>query len=324
MLALGSLAALSVAGCGEGGLPPAAEPADSPALAARPAGTTFAVGEEPEGLVVDRRSGLAAAITRNPSRLTIVDPDRRRVVARAALRATGRHLSLAAPGGPVLVPVEQSDELVEVSLPSGRERAIAVGDHPHDAAVAAGRVFVTDELADTVSILAGGREVATLEAPRQPGGIAAAAGLVVVVAVAERVLAVYDARTLAALGRVPAGDGPTHVVAGGDRAWVTDTEGGAVLAFALAPQPRLTSSTPAPGSPYGIALDRRRQRLLVTLTARNQLVAYDVSGDRPRELARYPTVRQPNSVAVDPRTGAAVVAGRAAGRLEVIAGGSEP
>jgi DNA-binding beta-propeller fold protein YncE len=317
-LAAGSLAAASTAGCGDGGFAPGAEPADSPPLSVRPAGKTFAVGDEPEGLVVDPRSGLAAVITRNPSRITIVDLDRRRVIRWAPLPATGRHLALADAGGPVLVPVEESDELVEVSLPSGRKRSIVVGDHPHDAAATAGRTFVGNEFEDTVSVIDHGRQVGTLEAPAQPGGVAAASGHVVVVGVAERTLAVYDARTLAPLGRVPAGDGPTHVVAAGDRAWVADTDGDAILGFTLRPQPTLSSTTPAPGSPYGVALDRRRRRLWVTLTATNELVSYDVSGGRPRELARYPTLAQPNSVAVDPRTGSAIVAGSAAGRLGVI------
>lgn len=322
LIVLAAAISASPIGCGgDSGYPPAAEPATSPPLTGRPAGSSFRVGAEPEGLVVDGPTGLAAVITRDPSELRLADLDRRRVVARVELPATGRHLGLAGPGGPVLVPVEQSDELIEVELPSADSRAIAVGDHPHDAVAAAGRVFVGNEFADTVSVLAGDRATATIEVAEQPGGLAAAGDRLVVVAVAARTLSAFDARTLEPLGEVDAGEGPTHVVAAGNRAWIADTEGDAILEIDLAttpPQP--VSTTEVAGAPYGIAIDQDRERLWVALGERNEVVEYDVSGGRPAELARYPTLQQPNSVAVDPRDGSAVVAGRTSGRLQLIPG----
>lgn len=319
------VAGLSLAAAGCGGdqevFAAAAEPAVAPPLTHRPAGNSFAVGSEPEGLVVDGHTGLAAVITRDPSALTLADLDTREVVDRVPLAATGRHLALASTGGPVLVPIEQADELNEVRLPSGALTAIAVGDHPHDATVARGRIFVGDEFGDTVTVLEGDRTVATLEAPEQPGGVAAAGGYVAVVAVAERLLEVYDARSLESVGRVPAGLGPTHVVADRHRAWVADTDGDAIRSFGLGADPRPLSTTALEGEPYGIAADGDRRRLWVTLTARNQLVEFDISGVQPVEIGRFSTLRQPNSVAVDPRSGEAVVAGRAGGRLEIIRGG---
>lgn len=314
-----AIAALA-AGCGADDFPPAAEPAESPPLTRAPAGQTFQVGAEPEGLVADARTGIAAVVTRDPSALTRLDLDRRRVVGRTPLPATARHLSLARPGGPVLVPVEQTDELIEAALHRNRIRSLPVGDHPYDAVAAGRRIFVGDEFSDDITVLDGGRATARLDAPAQPGGLAAADGYVVVVAVAERVLGVYDAATLAQVGELGAGEGPTHVVAARDRAWVADTDGGAIITYELGNQPRQLASTPLDGSPYGLAIDRRRSLLWVTLTDRNQAAAFDVSGERPRELHRYPTVRQPNSVAIDERDGTAVIAGRAAGRLELIRG----
>ena len=321
MLAVGSVLVAGLAGCGDDGVAPAAEPAPSPPLARPAAGTSFAVGSLPEALVIDPRSGLAAVITRDPSALTLADLDRRRVVERTPLEATGRHLALAAPGGPVLVPAEASDQLVAVRLPSGRASTINVEDHPHDVAVAAERFFVGNEFGDDISVVDGNRVVATLDAPQQPGGMAASGGYVAAVAVAERVLEVYDADTLEAVGVVPAGQGPTHVVAASGTAWVADTDGDAIRAFTLGPHPKPRSAISVAGAPYGIAIDPRRERLWVTLTATNQLVEYDVSGAHPAELRRYPTLRQPNSVAVDPRTGDVVVAGRDQGRLELIGAG---
>ena len=66
------------------------------------------------------------------------------------------------------------------------------------------------------------------------------------------------------------------------------------------------------GAPYGIALDRERRRYWVTLTARNEVVELT---DR-RLLRRFPTVRQPNSVAVDAQSGRVFVASRKDGTLQ--------
>ena len=38
----------------------------------------------------------------------------------------------------------------------------------------------------------------------------------------------------------------------------------------------------------------------------------------PRELARYPTVRQPNTVAVDPASGRVFVTGSRDGTLQIL------
>ncbi len=314
--------ALSVAGCASGGYPPAAEPAVSPPLARVPAGRTFRVGTDPEGVVVDPRTRLAAVITREPYELRVVDLSKGKVVQSSPLPSKGRHLALAPSSGSVLVPAEDANQLVEVSLPGGGERRIEVGEHPHDAVAAAGRIFVGNEFGNSVSVVEGGAVATTLDAPTQPGGVAAAGSYLAVVAVAERVLTVYDLRSLERLAETPAGIGPTHVVADGRRAWVADTGGNAILEFELGPDPRQIARLAVPGAPYGMALDATRDRLWVSLTARNVVVGYDVSRARPREVARYPVLRQPNTLAVDPRSGHVVVTGVDSGKLEVLPGAS--
>ena len=313
-----SLLAAFALGCGgESGFRRAAEPADSPPVRAEPAGTVAKLDGKPEGMAFDRRAGLLAVALRDPSRLDFVDPGSLAVERRVPLPAPARHLAPAASGAAILVPAERADALLEVS-PRGVLSRTAVGNHPHDAAAAAGSVFVADEHSDGVSVLRGGRDVATLDAPEQPGGIAAVGDrYIALVAVAERVLQVYDARTLESLGSTSAGTGPTHVVGLGEDAYVADTEGGMVRVYRIGPEPRQVAAVAAPGAPYGIAVDPRRERLWVTLTASNRLVEYAVGGPRPRRIATYPTVRQPNSVEVDPRTGDVFVAG-AEGLLERI------
>ncbi len=135
-----------------------------------------------------------------------------------------------------------------------------------------------------------------------------------------RALEVYDAQTLQSSGRVDAGEGPTHVVAGpDDRFYVADTRGGAILVYEARPEPGRVASAPLPrGSPYGIAMDPERGQLWVTLTAENRLVRFDISGGTPREMDRYPTVRQPNTAAVDPESGRVFVAGAAEGELQIL------
>jgi hypothetical protein len=48
------------------------------------------------------------------------------------------------------------------------------------------------------------------------------------------------------------------------------------------------------------------------------LTQFDVSGSAPREVARFPTVRQPNTVGTDPETGRVFVASRTDGQLQLI------
>ena len=307
-------AALAACGGSSDRFAPAAEPARSPPLEREPAGRVVPLGHKPEGLVFDPVSGLLAAGLADPDRLALVDGGSGRVVRRVRLPESPRHLRLAAPGGPVLVPAERANAIVEVSLPAGRTRATRVGRFPHDAARARGRLFVGDELGHTVSVVEGGRRIATLAAPRQPGGVAATADRshVGVIGVRERALEVYDAGTLESRGKVSVGIGPTHLVGGGTRWFVVDTRGDALLEVRLDPL-RVHRRTHLAGTPYGIAFDPERRRYWVTLTARNEVAELT---DR-RLLRRFATVRQPNSVAVDPRSGRVFVASRVDGTLQL-------
>jgi DNA-binding beta-propeller fold protein YncE len=311
---LAAVVAIAVTGCGGSGegLSPAAEPARSPTPERRPAGTVLRIGNKPEGLAFHARTGLLAVGLRDPDELAILRGER--VAARIPLPAAPRHLQPAGRGGPVLVPTETANALVEVSLPGGRTRTVRVGRQPHDAAAAGRRVFVGNERGHTVSVVEGGREVRRLEAPVGPGGVAALPkpGLVAVVGVRERELELFDVRTLRSAGRIPVGIGPTHVVARGRRLFVVDTRGDGLIELHLDPL-RVHRRTHLAGAPYGIAYDRVRRRFWVTLTETNQVAE---ATDR-RLLRTFPTVRQPNSVAVDPRSGRVYVASRSEGTLQI-------
>ena len=302
--------------------PPAPEPAESPSLEKKPAGKVVEVGAAPEGLAADPGTGLVAVALRNPNELALVDGDSGETVRRVKLPESARHLGLAAAGGPVLVPAEGSDSLTQVRLPDGEiTDKTPVGDFPHDAtATPNGRIFVANEKGSTVSVVDDGRETQVLRAPFKPGGVAATdGGLLGVVGVRALALEVFDADTLESVGRVDAGEGPTHVRAGpGNRFYVADTRGDAVFVYGTEPEPKLLDRVSLPGSPYGMAVDPVRDRLWVTLTAEQSVVEFALEGNTLREIGRYPTVRQPNSVAVDTTSGRVFVTGKTDGQLQIL------
>jgi len=322
-----ALLSFGVAGCGGSATtyPPAPEPAASPPLTVRPAGSVVHIGNMPEGLAADPRTGLVAAGLRDPAKLALINGRSGRVVRRVRLPAAPRHLQLAATGGPVLVPAEAANALVLVALPSGATTRIGVGNFPHDATASAGRLFVGDERGDKITVIDGTRVVKTLNAPVRPGGVIVSKRRLATVAVRQRVMAIYDAGSLKHLTTVDAGVGPTHVVADNDgRLYVIDTEGDALLAYRPGAHPDPLFRFNLPGRPYGVAIDRGRGIIWVTLTGTNQLVALRLQGDAPPlNEARYPTVRQPNTVAVDPLRGDVFVAGRDQGVLQILRGADQ-
>lgn len=314
-------AALFLAACGSAKeLPPSPEPAVAPPVSQKPAGRVVRVGGMPEGAVFDPVTRLVAVGLRDPAVLALVDADSGRVVRRVRLPAAPRHLQLERPGGPVLVPGEDAGVLARVGLPGGRVTVTRVGRQPHDATAVAGRVFVGNELGDTVSVIEGQRVIRTLPAPVHPGGVAAPTpDRVATVAVRERKVELWDAHSLRSLGRADAGVGSTHVVSDGQgRLLVADTDGDAILLFRARSKLELVCRLNVAGKPYALAIDRRRHRLWVGLTSMNRVVEFRLRGeDDPRAVASYPTVRQPNTLAVDPASGRVFVAGRTDGTLQI-------
>jgi DNA-binding beta-propeller fold protein YncE len=262
------------------------------------------VGTLPEGIAVDPHAGIVAVAVRDPPRLALVGAGSGRVLRSVRIVAPPRHLELAGDSGPVLVPAEPVDQLIELSLPSATVRSIPVGVHPHDAAAVAGRVFVGNEFGRSVSVLAERRMVAQIGGFLQPGGLAA--------------VTLIDAHSLRVLGKAPAGEGPTHVVAGDRRLFVADTRGNALLGYTTQPKLHEVGRLALAGTPYGIAIDPVRSRLWVTLTATNELVEVAIDGPALRPVASYPTGRQPNTVAIDPRDGRVFVADAGAGVVQLI------
>lgn len=337
-----AVTAFALAGCGSatiGDLPPAAEPAAGPELTREPAGVTVQVGGMPEGVVVDPRTHLAAVALRDPDRLRIMrlapegEPAGATFVRDVPLPGAPRHLSLRSTprGTQVLVPAETGRRALVVDLPSGEiAETIPTGDHPHDlSAITGDRLAIGDERGNTLTVSRpDGSVERTVGVATQPGGVTSLrdGSLLAVVSVRERVIEIFDARTLKRLGIAPAGVGPTHVVcAPQGPCFVADTQGDALLVFRVADDGslRLSRRVFLDGAPYGIAIDPERNRLWVTLTARNELVELAAHG-RPHILQRLPTARQADTVAVDTSTGDVVTTGRRNGLLQILRDPASP
>ncbi|CAN5119473.1 lipoprotein [soil metagenome] len=313
---------LALSGCG-GDEPAeplgAAEPGEAPELSTEPAGVVTELALQPEGMAYDAETDILAVAVREPTRLLLIQGATGEILTEVPLPGHARHLQMGGPGGPVLVGAEDSNTLVTVTLPGGDATATPVGDYPHDATrTESGRIAVAEEFAGSVSLVEDGEVVHRFDGATQPGGVAAVGDLVGMIDVAEFSLTVYDAAAEERIAGIRAGDGPTHIVADsrGDLL-VADTRGGAILVFTLDPLFQ-TKRIAVPGNPYGLAYDPNRDIVWVTLPVRNEVVGLDASSGLLEEVARLPTVRQPNTVAVDPDSGRVWVSSRTTGQLQTI------
>lgn len=311
--------ASALSGCSGGGHVGAAEPATAPVPTAHLAGSVRSIGDAPEGIVYDPKTRLLAVAVRDPARLLLLDARTLAVRRTIALPGTVRHLQLAALGGPVLVPAETANTLVEVGLPDGRVRATRVGKQPHDAAEVAHRVVVVgNEFGSSLTFLRGGRALGTARGVQQPGGVLGDGTAVVVIDVGRFTISSYAVATRKRIAVAPAGKGPTHGVRlSRGRVAVADTRGNALLVFDVRPLQQV-AHLHLDGAPYGMAVDRSTDIVWVTLTAGNEVVGVDMSGASPKVIARYPTVRQPNTVAVASGSHTVWVTGTAGGQLQTI------
>jgi DNA-binding beta-propeller fold protein YncE len=302
-------------------LPPPAEPQQAPAQTAPIPGRIVPVGKAPEGVVVDAATRMVAVATRDPDALVLLNADTDQITQRVPLPGFVRHLQLANPGGPVLVPVESANALVRVELPSGLALPqVVMGVVPHDAAQAAnGTVFVANEHGGTVSVLRGLQVVKVFADSVQPAGLASVGQSMGLVDVRKNDLTIYNTHDLNIVGSTPAGDGPTHLVADKHgRLIATDTRGDAIRVFEPLPTPHQVGEVAQPGGPYGIAYDPTRDLLWVASSGTNEVVGYDMSQPTPREVKRLPTVQNPYTLGVDADTGRLFIAGVTGGVVQVV------
>ncbi len=297
--------------------PNAAEPAVAPAPTAAPIGRVIEVGNEPEGVVIGS-SGIAAVGVRRPDAVTLVNVRTGALVRSIPTNGAPRHLELAGPDGPVILPLETTNTITELSF-DGRLGPIAtgVGDLPHDAVrTSDGTLVGTNEHGGGALFIRDGKLVKSLPAgPPQPGGVAAVGRYAAMADVQGNGVFVYDGVTMTEVASKRIGTRLTHAHAmGGGLVAFADTDGGAVLVERITPAVIDVARVEAPGKPYGLSYDARTKTLLVTLGTTNTLRLIDMTDPtKPRIRGDVPTVQQPNSVAMDPITGIVAVTGSAPG-----------
>jgi hypothetical protein len=137
----------------------------------------------------------------------------------------------------------------------------------------------------------------TVRTPLEPVGLALTRDRAYVVGGRERALAAYARPALRELERVPAGVGPTNLLAGERLVYVADTTGRSLLVFRTEPELALVHRTALPGAPWALAADRGRDRVWVTIPGRNRLLAFSATS-RPERLQGFGTVARPAQVAV--------------------------
>jgi DNA-binding beta-propeller fold protein YncE len=168
--------------------------------------------------------------------------------------------------------------------------SMAAAELPAPAGVVAGAQRVAEFSVDPAGDRLVRADGASVRTGREPTAVAVLdrGTKVAVLCGRERVLEVYDARTLKRLGRTGAGIGPVGLATDGAQLlYVTDSEGDALLVFHLRPRFELIRRVHVIGGPYAIAFDQDRWELTIGLERAGKVVKY-AAGNRPvwRETVR--------------------------------------
>ncbi|MHA6799612.1 YncE family protein [Bounagaea algeriensis] len=227
--------------------------------------------------------------------------------------------NVTADDGTALVAVPDRGEIAHIDIRSGhRTDTTRVPGGPVDATrLDDGALAVAQRDAGSITIHGDGRP-RTAGQFDGPARLFAQGGEIQVLDRLTTSLTSVDPRTGDQGEALRAGQGATNGVADRyDRVLTVDTRKNELLAFDTN-ELILKQRYPLPGSPYGIAYDARRDLAWITLTDRNEVLAYDVAGGEPEPRHRFRTVAQPHTVAVDSRTGAAYVTSAGGAGVQVV------
>jgi len=317
ILAVVMASLLGLTGCGSdepGSQVPTREPATAapaPPTTVTPAGELFALPGRVDALLAESGTGLLAGLAADPgTSLLILDPADGQVARTITLPVPGATLAQGEPGE-VLVPAR--GRVLRVAAATGAVTEVAVdGDLRTVVLDGAGGLIVGDAEGRVRVVSADGQVQTTV-----PGLVSAD----VVVSAGEKA-AVLDRRQTSITEITPgqdrlglslrAGDGAVNMISDHyGRVLVADTAGEELLVYTTGPLV-LRQRFPVRSSPYALAYDRRSETVWVTCTQSNEVVGFDLSTGIGQEVGRHPTVRQPDTVVVDERTGDLFV-GSAAG-----------
>jgi DNA-binding beta-propeller fold protein YncE len=295
----------------------AATPADSPALAKTPAGTVLPLGQPATAITVDTAQHTAAVAVDNPPSLRLYDLTSIDAPPKT-IDLPGRVDNLSTVGDVVLAPVRTANQLLRITLPAGAVDKITLPGGPVAASTNGTQTLVALHDTKSVAVLTGDKTDRTITGLASADQALQIGDKAVVLDKLRTAVFDLDPATGKLGAGLRAGDGATNAVTDNyGRVLVTDRRGGELLVYKPDTLVEL-QQYPVPGAPYAIAYDPQRHLAWVTLTATNQVVGYDVAGGEPVEKHRIDTVRQPNSVAVDPTTGRVLVASADGGGIQVI------
>ncbi|MFQ6330803.1 YncE family protein [Nocardia sp. CWNU-33] len=281
--------------------PPATAAVSSDTTAA-PADQVLSVTTPITDLLVVTGTGLLAALDSSATALLLIDPAATPPVVRAvALPAKAAALA-SGQDGEVLVALP--NRVLRVDSAASTTTAVTVDGDVHAVQERGDGALVVGTADGKVRVLSPAGEVLDTVS-----GLASADALALT---GDRV-SVLDRRqtslTELDLGKdqlglaLRAGDGATNLITDHfGRIVVTDTAGNELLVYTAGPLV-LRQRFPVGSSPYALAYDQRSETVWVTCTQTNEVVGFDLSTGIPKEVGRFPTVRQPNSVAIDERTG---------------------
>lgn len=292
--------------------PVAATAATSPPAAATPAGTVTPLKDDVTAMAFDEKSGTLAVATKGTVQLYGVTDT---LTPGASAKLTAE--SLTADDGAFLA--AGANEVVRLTTDGRTSPATTFRGEPVSTATFDGSTLVALRDEQAVAVVKDDRVQRTISGGMMSADQVLSTGKGAVVldrlrnAVFELDVQAGDVGT-----GLRAGQGATNAVTDRfGRVLVTDTRGGALLAFSVDPL-LLRQNYPVAGAPYGIAYDRERDIAWVTLTKTNEVVGYEVAGEQPKERYRFPTVSQPNTVAVDPSSGRVIVASGVGDGIQVI------
>jgi hypothetical protein len=277
-------------------------PALSPATSVAPAGVVRAFAPV-DALTFDSATRTLVALTDASTTVSLVDGEASsepRVVdlgGSAAELVAGRDSSVLVPMDGVLSRITVADAqrtdtpvdgrtLSAAELPDG---TTAVGD-------ATGRIRILDAAGQVTSTVSGPGVTSADALASTPDGVSV---------LDRRQTSITDLNldddTLGVALR--AGEGAAEMTSDEyGRLLVTDSTGTELLVF-TSHDLLMRQRFPVGSAPWAIAYDEQSGIAWVTLPARNEVVGYTLDTGIPVEAQRLPTVRQPNSVAVDADTG---------------------
>ena len=316
------VAGLVSAGCGavEPRTVAPAEPAVAPPGGSIPAGTIIPLGSPATEVVVNSRAGTVAVALLDPPRLLLRTLAGTAPVRQIPLPGPAAEIVFTTRADALLVPVTAPGCLIRVPLDGGALSRTNL-DGPARGVIAMGDVTVV-ALGDRLAVLEGAKTRRLIrgfvDATRLVPAGDPAGTKIGVLDRGRTAISVVNLSSGEVSPALRAGNGAANAVADGfGRMLVTDTRDGELLVFADDP-PMLRQRFPLPGGPYGLAYDSQRDLAWVTLTGRNEVVGLGVAGGEPVVVYRFPTVHQPNAVAVDPVSGRVLVVSASGVGLQVI------